>query len=303
MNENTKAAAEQAAHTTSDAATLSIQNLDAQAVQDLVTKIIDLGVPFLVNLVASVLIYLIGKWLAKMVSNCVESVMNKAKIDEALSKFAHNLIYAAILVFTIIAAIGKIGVQTASFIAVLGAAGLAVGMALQGTLSNFAAGVMIIVLKPFKIGDFVEAGGVLGSVKEIQIFNTILATPDNRRIILPNSKVSGNTITNFTGIDQRRLDMVFGISYDDDIKTAKEVLTRLVQNDERILKDPAPVIAVKELGDSSVNLVCRPWTKPADYWAVWFDLTEKGKVELEKAGCSIPYPQRDVHLYKEEPNS
>ncbi|MCA9402007.1 MAG: mechanosensitive ion channel [Candidatus Omnitrophica bacterium] len=268
--------------------------------EQIIAKVQELGIPFLMNLIAAVVIYIIGKWIAGVVSKLVETLMNKANVDVALSKFVKNLIYMGILVFAIIAAIGRLGVQTASFIAVLGAAGLAIGMALQGTLSNFAAGVMIILFKPFKIGDFVEAGGVLGSVKEITIFNTIFASPDNRKIIVPNSKVSGDTITNFTSIDRRRLDMVFGVSYDDDLKVAKEVLQKLVEADERILKDPEPVIAVSSLGDSSVNIVCRPWTKPADYWGVWFDLTEKGKVALEKAGCSIPYPQRDVHLYQEK---
>jgi len=155
------------------------------------------------------------------------------------------------------------------------------------------------LFKPFRIGDFVQAGGTMGTVQEIQIFNTILASPDNRKIIIPNSKISSDTITNFSSIDHRRIDMVFGISYEDDMKKAKEVLMNLVTSDERILKEPAPLVAVSELGDSSVNLVCRPWVKPADYWAVFFDLTEKGKEELEKAGCSIPFPQRDVHIYEE----
>ncbi|MCA9398545.1 MAG: mechanosensitive ion channel [Candidatus Omnitrophica bacterium] len=269
--------------------------------EETINKIIDVGVPFLLNLVAALVIYVVGKWAAGVVSRFIEKIMAKANVDEALCKFVKNIVFAAILIFTIIAAVGKVGVQTASFIAVLGAAGLAIGMALQGTLANFAAGVMLILFKPFKIGDFVEAGGVLGSVKEIQIFNTILATPDNRKMIVPNSKISGDTITNFTGIERRRLDMVFGVSYDDDLKVAKEVLQKLLDADERVLKDPAPVIAVSELGDSSVNIVCRPWTKPADYWGVWFDMMENGKVELEKAGCSIPYPQRDVHVYQESP--
>ncbi|MCA9406181.1 MAG: mechanosensitive ion channel [Candidatus Omnitrophica bacterium] len=269
--------------------------------EEAINKVIDVGVPFLLNLVAALVIYVVGKWAAGIISRFIEKMMAKANVDEALRKFVKNIVFAAILIFAIIAAVGKVGVQTASFIAVLGAAGLAIGMALQGTLANFAAGVMLILFKPFKIGDFVEAGGVLGSVKEIQIFNTILSTPDNRKMIVPNSKISGDTITNFTGIDRRRLDMVFGVSYDDDLKVAKEVLQKLLDADERVLKDPAPVIAVSELGDSSVNIVCRPWTKPADYWGVWFDMMENGKVELEKAGCSIPYPQRDVHVYQESP--
>ncbi|MCD4781316.1 MAG: mechanosensitive ion channel [Candidatus Omnitrophica bacterium] len=271
--------------------------MSSSELQGIIDKIIDVGVPFLLNLVAAIFIYIVGKWIAGLVAKTIAKVMDKAKVDSALTGFTKNIIYAGILVFTMIAAVGKLGVQTTSFIAILGAAGLAVGMALQGTLSNFAAGVMLILFRPFKVGDFIEGGGVMGSVKEIQIFNTVLASPDNRKIIVPNSKVAGDTITNFSAIDQRRVDMVFGISYDDDMKKAKQILMKLVQSDPRVLKDPEPLVAVSELGDSSVNLVCRPWVKPADYWGVYFDLTEKGKEALEKQGLSIPYPQQDIHVY------
>ena len=252
------------------------------------TKLIEAGIPIAINLVAAVLIYLIGKRLSKTLSNVTAKLMSKAKIDPALTSFTRNIIYTTGVVLTILAAIGKLGVQTTSFIMVMGAAGLAIGMALQGTLSNFAAGVMIILFKPFTLGDFIEGGGVLGTAKEIHISNTILASPDNRKIIVPNSKISGDTITNFSAISQRRVDLVFGVSYDDDLKKAKEVLTDLVSKDSRILKDPAPVIAVSGLGDSSVNLVCRPWVKSADYWGVYFDVTEKAKEALEKNGLTIP---------------
>lgn len=268
--------------------------------ENIIITVTALGVPFVLNLVAAFFIYLVGKWAAKVISNLVERLMVKAKVDVALAKFVRNLVKVIILGFAIIAAIGKLGVQTTSFIAILGAAGLAVGMALQGTLSNFAAGVMLILFKPFKIGDFIEGGGVLGSVEEIQIFNTILRSSDNRKIILPNSKISGDTITNFSGIDKRRVDMTFGIAYADDMKKAKEVLLKLMNEDPRVLKDPAPLVAVSELGDSSVNLVCRPWVKPSDYWGVYFDAMEQGKLALEAAGMSIPFPQRDVHLYQEK---
>lgn len=267
--------------------------------EDILQKVTDIGVPFAINLVSAIIIYIVGKWIAGIAANLTKKVMTAAKTDQALVGFASNIVRYAVLIFAIMAAIGKLGIQTTSFIAVLGAAGLAVGMALQGTLSNFAAGVMILLFRPFKIGDFIEAGGVSGSVKEIQIFNTIFASPDNRKIIVPNAQITSGTITNFSAIDQRRVDMVFGVSYDDDLKKAKQVLTDLVNADERILKDPAPVIAVSELADSSVNIVCRPWVKPADYWGVFFDMQEKAKVELEKAGCSIPYPQHDVHVLKQ----
>ena len=268
--------------------------------QDAIVKLIDVGVPFGLNLIAAIVIYIIGKLCAKGISSAVEKVMLKSKVDIALAKFTKNLVYAGIIVFTIIAAVGRLGVQTASLIAVLGAAGLAVGMALQGTLSNFAAGVMLVVFRPFKLEDFVEVGGELGTVKEIQIFNTIIYSVDNRQIILPNSKISGEKIINYSALDSRRIDLVFGIAYTDDMKKAKEVLMNILVSDERILKNPEPFVAVSELGDSSVNLVCRPWVKPEDYWAVYFDVVEKGKEELEKAGCSIPFPQRDVHLYSED---
>jgi small conductance mechanosensitive channel len=197
----------------------------------------------------------------------------------------------------VIVALSKLGIQTTSFIAIIGAAGLAVGLALQGSLANFAAGVMLIIFKPFKVGDFISAGGAMGTVEEIQIFNTILNAPDNRCIIVPNSKVTGDNITNFSGITKRRIDLVFGISYTDDMRKAKEILLKVVTSDPRVLKDPKPVVAVSELADSSVNLVCRPWVNPSDYWDVYFDTVEKGKAELEKNGITIPFPQSDVHLH------
>lgn len=258
-----------------------------------------LGVPFLANILAAIIIYVVGKWAAGVLSNLTRGLMKKAKVEEALIGFTADLVKYAILIFTIMAAIGKLGVQTTSFIAVLGAAGLAVGMALQGTLSNFAAGIMILFFRPFKLGDAIEAAGTFGTVKEIQIFNTILASRDNCKVIVPNAQITSGIITNFSSIDKRRIDLVFSVSYQDNLQTAKKALTDLVNADTRILKDPAPVIAVLELGESSVNLVCRPWVNPPDYWNVRFDLVEKGKLELERAGCSIPYPQRDIHLIKQ----
>ena len=273
--------------------------MDASKIQGIVAKVVDLGLPFLFKVIAAILIYIIGKFMAKVIANVVEKVMRKSKVDESLIGFTKNAVNAVVWIFTILAAVNKLGVQTTSFIAILGAAGLAVGMALQGTLANFASGVMLIIFRPFKTGDFISGGGIMGSVKDIQIFNTILAGPDNRKIIVPNSKLTGDTITNFSDIEERRIDLTFGISYDDDIAKAKDILNSLVEGDERILKTPAPVIAVSELGDSSVNFVCRPWVKPGDYWAVYFDLLEKGKIALETGGLSIPYPQTDVHLYNE----
>lgn len=268
--------------------------------QEIVNKGFTFVISYGVDILAALIIFIFGRWIAKAVSRFVERVSLKSHAEETLAKFLKNITYFLILAAVIIAAVGKLGVQTTSLVAVIGAAGLAVGLALQGSLANFASGVLLIIFKPFKAGDFVEAGGAMGSVQEVQIFNTILSSPDNRKIILPNAKITGDKITNFSSIEKRRIDLIFGISYKDDMKTAKDVLTKIVTSDTRIMKDPAPVIAVYELGDSSVNLVCRPWVKPSDYWNVYFDTVEKGKLELEKKGITIPFPQRDVHLFEEK---
>ncbi len=272
----------------------------AEKALQLLDKLSTYAVPFLLNLLYAVLIFVAGKWAARIITRWVEKVMVSAKLDPTLASFTKSLMYFGVMIFVVIAALNKIGIETTSFIAIIGAAGLAVGLALQGSLANFAAGVMLILFKPFKVGDFIEAAGKLGSVEEIQIFNTVLNAPDNRRMTIPNSKVTGDIVTNFTDLQKRRIDLVFGISYQDDMKKAKEALERAVSGDPRILKDPKPAIAVFELGESSVNLVCRPWVKPLDYWDVYFDVVEKGKMELEKSGITIPFPQRDVHLYQEK---
>jgi len=263
-------------------------------------KVIEYVVSNGVNIVVAVIIFIVGKWLAKVIAGLIEKLMIKSKIEQTLATFVRNLSFYGILTFVIIAALNKMGVETTSMVAVVGAAGLAVGLALQGSLANFASGVLLILFKPFKAGDFISAGGTMGSVEEIQIFNTILNAPDNRREIVPNSQITGGIITNFSGIDKRRVDMVIGVSYEADIKKAKKVLLDLLEADSRVLKDPAPVVAVSELADSSVNLVVRPFVKPGDYWAVHFDTLENGKAALEKNGISIPYPQRDVHMYQEK---
>lgn len=252
------------------------------------------------DIIFAIIIYVVGRWLAGVVSRFVERVMLKGKADKTLASFIRSITYVAITAFVIIAALNKLGVETTSMVAVIGAAGLAIGLALQGSLANLAAGVILIIFKPFKAGDVIEAGGTLGIVQEIQIFNTILNSPDNRKIIVPNAKITGDNITNITGIEKRRVDLIFGISYSDDVKVAKDALLKLVTADSRVLPDPAPVIAVSELADSSVNLVCRPWVKPTDYWGVYYDTMENGKVELEKNGITIPFPQRDVHMYEEK---
>ncbi|MBN1787513.1 MAG: mechanosensitive ion channel [Sedimentisphaerales bacterium] len=266
--------------------------------EDVVTKIYEYLATYGLQVLAAIVIFVVGRWLAKVISNILGKVMTKAKVDKMLVNFLQHLCYVALLAFVIIAALARLGIQTASFIAVIGAAGLAVGLALQGSLSNFASGVLMLIFKPFKIGDFVEAGGAKGTVKEIQIFNTVLASPDNVKIIIPNSQVTGGNILNYSANGTRRVDLVIGVSYEDDLKKAQRVIEDVLAADGRVLNDPASTVAVSELADSSVNFVVRPWVSGADYWGVYFDMTEKIKLALDKNGISIPYPQRDVHMKK-----
>jgi len=258
--------------------------------------------PFLtewgLKVVGAIAVLVIGRMAAGMIRSAVRKAMTKAKIDVTLIPFVASLVYYLVMAVVIIAVLSLFGIQTTSLIAVLGAAGLAVGLALQGTLSNFAAGVMLLLFRPFKVGDFVEVGGIAGSVVAVKIFSTVMKTPDNIMITVPNSQVWGGTIKNYNGFDTRRIDLVMGISYDDDIQVAMDTISRIVNADERVLADPAPQIAVSNLGDSSVDLVVRPWCSGADYWNLRFDLTRQLKEGLEAAGCSIPYPQRDVHMHQ-----
>ena len=260
---------------------------------DLKTKAIDYAPSF----VAGVLTLLIGWWVAKIIRGVLRRILSK-KVDSTLTSFLCSLSYMAMVTLVVISALGKFGANTGSFVAIIGAAGLALGFALQGSLANFAAGVMIIAFRPFKEGDFVELGGIAGIVLEIQIFATVMKTGDNKRITIPNSNITGANITNYSAHPTRRVDMVFGISYGDDLRQAKEVLEGILAKDERILKDPAPVVAVSELGDSSVNFVVRPWVNTADYWSVYWDTHEAVKLGFDAAGVSIPFPQTDVHLHR-----
>ena len=268
--------------------------------EEMIVKMQGYAITYGLNIVAAVIIFAVGKSLAKIITGLLAKAMNKAKVEETLIAFIKNIAYVAAMVFVIIAALSKLGVQTTSFVAVIGAAGLAVGLALQGSLSNFAAGVILILFKPFKVGDFIIAGGEMGTVREIQIFNTVIDHVDNRKVIIPNAQVTGGTITNFSATDKRRVDLVFGISYKDNIKTAKDILMKVVKSNPKVLAAPEPVVAVAELGESSVNLICRPWCKPNDYWDVHFAVLEEGKAALEKGGITIPFPQHDVHLYQEK---
>ena len=224
--------------------------------------------------------------------------MKKKNVDETLTGFLISLVRIGLIAFILISAASQIGIETASFVAVIGAAGLAIGFALQGSLSNLAAGVMLIIFKPIKVGDFIEGGGGSGSVESVGIFVTTLLTPDNKVIYIPNSTLTGGNITNYSAKDTRRVDMVFGIGYEDDIDKAKNVIKSVLENDSRILKDPASQIVLSELGDSSVNFNVRPWVNKADYWGVYFDVHEKIKKKFDEEKISIPFPQRDVHVYQ-----
>ena len=267
-------------------------------VQQLIEKGYELVTVFGVKILAALAVFVIGRWVVKYLRNLTLRVMEKRNIDETLTKFVANMAYVALLTFVILAALGMLGVQTTSFIAVIGAAGLAVGLALQGSLSNFAAGVLMIIFRPFKVGDFIEGAGTAGVVEEIQIFTTQLTTPDNKTIIIPNAKLTAENIVNFSTKGTRRADMVFGIGYEDDIDKARDIITDILSSDERVLKDPPIQVAVSELADSSVNFVARAWVKTGDYWGVVFNATETVKKRFDAEGISIPFPQRDVHLYE-----
>ena len=266
---------------------------------DIVEKVYTMLTLYGLRVISAIAIFVIGRWVAKGLMRLIERVMVKRKVDETLVSFVGNLGYVALLAFVIIAALNKLGIQTASFIAVLGAAGLAIGLALQGSLSNFAAGILMIVFRPFKVGDYIEGAGVAGTVESIQIFTTQLKTPDNKTIIIPNAKISGDNIVNYSTKGSRRVDMVFGIGYADDIDKARQIIMDIITNDERVFKDPEPVVLVSELADSSVNLTTRAWSKSADVWDIFFQTTEKVKKAFDANGITIPFPQRDVHIYAE----
>ena len=250
------------------------------------------------NIIIALLIYYIGRFIIRLVVGGLHKVMQRQNVDKTLETFVCNLVRIALMVVVIIAAIGALGIQTTSFIAIFGAAGLAVGLALQGSLSNFAAGVLIVLFRPYKVGDFIEAAGISGSVEQVQILTTVLKTPDNKQIIVPNSQIMDSIITNYSANDTRRVDLTVGVSYDDDIDKVMATLRELVDADERILKEPECLIKVQALADSSVNFVVRPWVNSADYWGVYFELTEAIKKRFDQEDISFPFPQQDVHLYK-----
>lgn len=266
--------------------------------EELFPQIKEVVIVFGLKVVAAIVILIIGIWLAKIISKWTVRIMERREVDPTLKSFASGIIKGALIAFVVIAAISKLGVETASFIAVLGAVGLAIGFALQGSLSNLAAGVMIILFRQIKVGQFIEGAGKMGTIQEIGIFATKLFSPDNRVIYIPNSQLISDPIINFSENDTRRVDLVFGIGYNDDIDKAKSVIQKIIDSDSRILKEPAPQIVVSELADSSVNFNVRPWVKSSDYWGLYWDLTENVKKRFDEEKISIPFPQRDVHVFQ-----
>lgn len=250
------------------------------------------------KLLLAVAVLIIGLIVIKAMTKGLVKLMKRSNLDDTLIPFLKNIVNIILKALLIISVMGMVGIEMTSFIAILGAAGLAIGLALQGTLQNFAGGVMILIFKPFKVGDYIEAQGFAGSVKEIQIFNTILTTPDNSLVIIPNSPLSTNAMKNVTSLETRRIDFSFGIGYGDDIDKSKTLLMKLAESNKLVLKDPQAMVVVEALADSSVNLKLRVWTKTADYWDLYFGMTETVKKEFDKAGISIPYPQQDVHIVK-----
>jgi small conductance mechanosensitive channel len=276
---------------------LNMFELDADKMSQLTDTYV---IPWGINILMAVIIYIVGKIVVGLIINLLGKLLTKSKYDDMLINFLKAIAKAILMLFVIIASLNQLGVDTSSLVGILAAAGLAIGLSLQGSLQNFAAGVMLLVFKPFKSGDFVEAGGAAGVIKSISIFTTIMTTGDNKEVIIPNGAIYGGNITNYSAKDTRRVDMVVGIGYDSDLKRAKEVLQEIADADERILKEPAVTIAVAELADSSVNFVVRPWAATADFWAVKFAFTEAVKLRFDEEGIAIPFPQMDVHVHKDE---
>jgi len=270
--------------------------LEFTSVHEILTQVYAILAAYGLKIVGALLILLVGRWVAKLLSSMISRALTKAKVDPTLVPFIDNLGYTAMLVFVVIAALAAVGVQTASVVAVLGAAGLAVGLALQGSLANFASGVLLLIFKPFRVGDFVGISGVKGTVQAIHVFNTVLNDPDNIRITVPNAQVTGGNILNYTINGTRRIDLTVSVSYDDDLRKARRVIESVLAADARILPNPAPLVAVSEMADSSMDFVVRPWVKVDDYWPVRFDLTEKLKVAIEEHGMTIPFTQQEIYI-------
>ncbi|MGX9367025.1 mechanosensitive ion channel family protein [Desulfoplanes sp. PS50] len=269
-------------------------------IDSLLATLQNLATLYGLKILAAIFIFVIGRWIAKMIKKFLGKTMTRSGVDATIIPFVLDLSYVALLIMVIVASLGALGIQTTSLIAVLGAAGLAVGLALQGSLSNFAAGVLIVTFRPIRVGDYFEGAGTAGTVEHIQIFSTTAKTPDNKVIIIPNGKLLSDNIVNYSMKEIRRVDMTVGVSYADPIDKVKEVLADILAKDSRILQDPSPIIGLIQLADSSVNFAVRPWVKTEDYWAVYFDLHETIKKRFDAEGISIPFPQQDIHVYKEE---
>lgn len=269
-----------------------MENIDIEKWMD---KLIDIGSDYGLKILGAIAIWIIGSWIIKKAKTLLVKAMDKFHYDESLERFISNLIVGVLKILLLVVIMGNLGVETTSFAAILAAGGLAVGLSLQGSLSNFAGGVLLMIFKPYKIGDYIEAQGESGTVKEIEIFTTKLNTPDNKEVIIPNGVLSNGNITNYSTEKLRRVDITMGVSYDADIKQTKELLMKILTDHPKVLKDPAPMIAMGELADSSVNYLVRPWVQSQDYWDVYFEVMETCKVELDKAGIEIPYPQMDIH--------
>ena len=267
--------------------------------EQLLDKLIEWGATFGIKIIAAVAILIIGRMVAKILQKLIVKVMDKRKVDKTISTFASSMVFSALYIFVILAALSQVGIQTTSFMAIIGAAGLAIGLALQGSLSNFASGFLIILFRPFKLGDYVEAGGVSGSISKISVFTTDINTVDNKKIIVPNAQIMNGTITNYTAEKTRRVDLTFGVGYEADINKVKDILNQIIKEHKLILKDPESFVRLGNLGDSSIDFTVRVWSKTEDYWTVHFDLIESAKEEFDKAKISIPYPQMDVHMIKE----
>ena len=274
-----------------------MENISIDSVGEYANYFLDKILSYLPSIISALVILILGLWVIKLIIGRLRKIMEKREVDPGVRGFSLSILGVVLNILLFIVIITKLGVETTSFAAILAAAALAIGLALQGSLSNFAGGVLIIVLKPYRVGDFIEAQGESGTVTDISIFYTILTTTNNQRVIIPNGQLSNNKVTNYSYEPTRRNNMTVGISYDSDIKKSREVLLNIVNSDERVLKDPAPVVLVGGLGDNSVDLSLRFWANQADYWGLHFDTIEKLKTELEDAGVSFPFPQRDVHLY------
>ncbi len=286
----------EASATSAESMVDTVSNMSVDDVGNLITTYV---IPFALDLLIAIVIFVVGRFIVKQVVKLVGKALSKSKYDDMLVDFLKSILSAVLTLIVVIVALSQLGIDTTSLVAILGAAGLAIGLSLQGSLSNFAAGVMLLVFKPFKAGNFVEAGGASGVVDSIGIFTTTMHTVDNKKVIVPNGAIYSDNITNYSAMDTRRVDMTFGVGYEDDIKKVKEVLTEMINADERVLQDPAPQVALAELGDSTVNFIVRPWVKSGDYFGVMLDFTEAVKLRFDEEGISIPYPQMDVHVNKQ----